>query len=166
MLVDENHMGGITQGLILYGLGSHTMLLPAPRQRTPGDFVVFWWEEARSCLTAPPSRGGDARAFSAPAETWGFSFSASAPTGGCLPPQAGHGGGEEFTQYRIYFQCLMGLRMGANCAGSSNTHTHHQRVFQPGHSLSGIVAPPEPFWELLPQIHGWECTQQSGTHHC
>lgn len=45
MLVDGNHVSKITQGLILYGLGSHTILLRAPRLRTLGDWgaqVVFW----------------------------------------------------------------------------------------------------------------------------
>lgn len=58
--------------LILCGLGSPITLLPAPRLGTPGDLgalVDFWGEEeAGSGLTAPPSRGGDARAFCAPAE--------------------------------------------------------------------------------------------------
>lgn len=64
MLVEGNHVGEITQWLLLYGLGSHTVLLTAPRLRKPGRFGSiggFGWEEALSGPTAPPSRDRDAR---------------------------------------------------------------------------------------------------------
>lgn len=154
MLVDGNHVGEITQWLMLYGLGSHTVLLTAPRLRSRADLgAVVVFGERRLSLAPQPHPAGTGML--------GCVFCSFPTTGGCPPPQAGRGGGEEFAQYSIYPQCLMGVRVGANCAGSSDAHTDWWRVFLP--RWFGIVAPPEPFWELVLQTHRWECTEQSVT---
>lgn len=107
-----------------FGVSHHT---PGSSQtKNPNIWEWFWlFHERRLALTSQ----------SHPPRQWCSGvFCSFRTTGGCLPPQAGRGGGEELTQYSIFFQCLMGVRMGANCDGSSNTHTDWQRVFLPRHS--------------------------------
>lgn len=112
--------GWDTQGLILPGLGSHTILLTAPKN--PGRF------------------GSDAGCSMRGGSLWPHSPTHKGlllQNNRWLPSPAGRAWRRWgiYSILSLFLVSEMGLRMGAGCAGSSNTHTDWQQDFLPRHSL-------------------------------